>query len=155
MKWVLPPQRAGAERLCSLTHQPVFLIGIDVGGTKMHGGAVDLAGNIIARQSIFSKGGESTEDSIQRLMGLIYDLIEKVDLPVQSFKGIGLGIPGVTDSQGQRVRLAQVLAGKTWTWAKCSLGSSVSLLFADNDANCFARVSSGAASSRERRMQLP
>ena len=86
-------------RLLQFNPSAGFLIGIDVGGTKMHGGAVDLAGNIIARQSIFSKGGESTEDSIQRLMGLIYDLIEKVDLPVQSFKGIGLGIPGVTGSR--------------------------------------------------------
>ncbi|HOK32730.1 MAG TPA: ROK family transcriptional regulator [Limnochordia bacterium] len=126
-------------RLLQFNPSAGFLIGIDVGGTKMYGGAVDLAGNIIARQSIFSKGGESTEDSIQRLMGLIYDLIEKVDLPVQSFKGIGLGIPGVTDSQGQRVRLAPGIGWENVDVGQVLTGEFGVPLFADNDANCFAR----------------
>ena len=135
-------------RLLQFNPSAGFLIGIDVGGTKMYGGAVDLAGNIIARQSIFSKGGESTEDSIQRLMGLIYDLIEKVDLPVQSFKGIGLGIPGVTDSQGQRVRLAPGIGWENVDVGQVLTGEFGVPLFADNDANCFARGELWRASSR-------
>lgn len=126
-------------RLLQFNPNSGFLIGVDIGGTNMHGGAVDLAGNIIARQSSLSNVEGTEDDSIRRLIKLISDLIDKVELPLDSFKGIGLGIPGVTDSKGQRVRLAPGIG-----WENVDIGRFLEAefgvpLFADNDANCFLR----------------
>src|SRR5690606_9864343 len=53
--------------------------------------------------------------------------------------GIGLGIPGVTDSQGQRVRLAPGIGWENVDVGQVLTGEFGVPLFADNDANCFAR----------------
>lgn len=126
-------------RLLQFNPNAGFLIGVDIGGTKMAGAVVDLAGNIIARKTIASKESELQPDSINRLTELIRELKDMVDLPESNFKGIGLGIPGVTDPLGQQVRLAPGIG-----WENVDIGQVLTEefgvpLFADNDANCFAR----------------
>lgn len=127
-------------RLLQFNPRAGYLIGVDIGGTKMAGAVVDLAGNIIARQIVSSKGGgEQAINSINRLTDLILTLQNEVKSPKDSFKGIGLGIPGVTDPKGQKVRLAPGIG-----WENVDIGQVLTEkfgvpLFADNDANCFAR----------------
>ncbi len=126
-------------RLLQFNSRVGYLIGVDVGGTKMAGAVVDLAGNILARKTIPSKDNGAQADSIGRLTSLVSELQGEVDLPSDSFKGIGLGIPGVTDPLGQRVRLAPGIG-----WENVDIGRVLTdefgvPLFADNDANCFAR----------------
>jgi len=70
----------------------------------MAGAVVDLAGNILARKTILSK--EAGTDSVERLIGLIRNLKESISQEQGAFKGIGLGVPGVTDPLGQSVHLA-------------------------------------------------
>ncbi len=128
-------------RLLKFNSRAGFLIGVDIGGTKMAGAAVDLAGNILERRTIASKDKEclSKKGSIDKLIALISDLRSAVGSSSGSFKGIGLGIPGVTDAKGQRVRLAPGIG-----WENVDIGGVLTKrfgvpLFADNDANCFAR----------------
>lgn len=128
-------------RLIRFNPRAGFLIGVDIGGTKMAGAAVDLSGNILARRAVVSKGKDSgsKQSAIDRLIDLISDLSIAVGSSSGSFKGIGLGIPGVTDPKGQQVRLAPGIG-----WENVDVGSVLTErfgvpLFADNDANCFAR----------------
>ena len=127
------------RRLLQFVPDASYLIGVDIGGTKMAGAVVDLAGSIRARKSISSKDENSELDSIQRLIHLVEDLQEMSGLSKEKFKGIGLGIPGVTDPLGQRVQLAPGIG-----WENVDIGKVLTEhfqvpLFADNDANCFAR----------------
>lgn len=126
-------------RLLKFNPSAGFLIGVDIGGTKMAGAAVDLAGNILVQQTIASKRKGTDRSSIERLTNLISDLKIEVGSSSGSFKGIGLGIPGVTDPRGQQVRLAPGIG-----WENIDIGRILTNrfgvpLFADNDANCFAR----------------
>ena len=61
----------GDPSLLQFVPDASYLIGVDIGGTKMAGAVVDLAGSIRARKSISSKDGNHESESIQRLIRLV------------------------------------------------------------------------------------
>lgn len=123
-------------RLLQFNAKAGYLVGVDIGGTNMVGASVDLAGEVMVRRSFSSARGR---ESVEALTALIDDLIQATDLPRDSLRGIGLGIPGITDPSGQEVSLAPGVG-----WDNLSIGSILQEhfqvpLFADNDVNCFTR----------------
>lgn len=123
-------------RLLQFNPKVGYLVGVDVGGTSMVGAVVDLGGNILQRKTRTSVKGE---ESVAILIELIEELIRLSDLPVEDFRGIGVGIPGVTDAKGQTVSFAPGIG-----WESLNIGSIITErfgvpFFADNDVNCFAR----------------
>lgn len=123
-------------RLLQFNAKAGYLVGVDVGGTKMAGAVVDLAGNIMHRQSCGSAKGI---ESVEILISLIQDLMRLSDFPPEDFRGIGIGIPGVTDANGQKVSFAPGIG-----WENLDIGGLVGErfgvpVFVDNDVNCFAR----------------
>ena len=139
-------------RLLQFNAKSGYLVGVDVGGTTMSGAAVDMAGNILLRKSYRSARGK---ESLDMLISLIEELVQVTDQPQHNFRGIGLGIPGITAANGQQVSFAPGIG-----WENLDIGGILGErfavpLFADNDVNCFARgelwrgalkgVSNGAA----------
>lgn len=113
-----------------------FTIAVDVGGTNMLGAIMDNRGEIVLKKNIASLGVEPAEI---RLIGLVGELLEESGLARGQLTGIGLGVPGVTDSTGQRVTLAPGLG-----WHDFDLGKKLQEAFslpvwADNDVNAFLR----------------
>ena len=123
-------------RLLQFNAKAGFLIGVDVGGTTMAGAVVDLAGNILHRENRASAMGER---SIAILIELIDSLIQLSDMPPAGLRGIGLGIPGVTDSKGQKVSHAPGVGWESLDIGKIITERFGAPFFADNDVNCFAR----------------
>lgn len=123
-------------RLLQFNPKSGFLVGVDIGANNMSGAVVDMGGNIVLRKSCRSTRGK---ESVDILIDLIAELWAEAGQPAEKFKGIGIGIPGITGNNGQRVSFAPALG-----WDDFDLGATVGArfsvpVFADNDVNCFAR----------------
>jgi len=73
-----------------------YLVGVDLGGTKVHVGVSDLQGNIIA---------EAKEDTVrisgkavlEQISSLITEMLRKESVESLQIRGIGIGVPGIVD----------------------------------------------------------
>jgi fructokinase len=117
-------------------------IGIDLGGSKIEGIALDAGGNVRLRRRVSSPHG----DYAKTLMALA-DLVGAIESAVGERGTVGVGIPGTISSATGLVKNAN----STWLNGR-PLGDDLPRLlnrrirFA-NDANCFAlsEASDGAA----------
>lgn len=79
-------------------------IGVDIGGTNIAAGVVNYNGKILTKKSIPTGAERETEEIVNDLISLINDLINEISDKEQKqgykIKGIGLGIPGVADKEG-------------------------------------------------------
>ncbi len=81
------------------------VIGLDLGGTKLYGTVADLAGNI--QHELYTHWQEG--DSIEQVCHLIEELLIAPRPADQVIRGIGVGAPGVTESETGTVRWAPSL----------------------------------------------
>ncbi len=70
--------------------------GIDFGGTSIKGALIDLSGNILKKSSVLTESEKGEDFVILNIVKLIKDLILGFESEVL---GIGLGIPGLIDSE--------------------------------------------------------
>ncbi|WP_018247622.1 ROK family protein [Orenia marismortui] len=71
-----------------------YVVGVDLGGTKILTAIADLEGNILARVRKDTEAQKGKDAVIQKIKDTIYEVVEKVDLDLSQVKGIGLGVPG-------------------------------------------------------------
>ncbi len=136
---------------------PEVAIGIDVGGTKVLGVAIDEGGAILAerrRQTL--NDGDALLDDIAELCD---ELIGTAVPPAagggyrQGVVPIGVGVPGLVDREGV-LKFAPNLLGASGTPVKAGLESRLcgrGSVQVDNDATCAAAGEStyGAAAGRQ------
>ncbi|WP_067730415.1 ROK family glucokinase [Oceanobacillus damuensis] len=112
-----------------------LLIGIDIGGTTVKTGIIDIKGTIIKKWEIptnTQNGGESIVDDIWN------SIIEKIDLlrvNKASIIGIGVGAPGFIDSEAGYVYEAVNIGWKNLDLANMLKEKSGLPVFVENDAN--------------------
>ena len=133
-----------------------YYVGIDLGGTFIKGGIVDDLGNIIVTDKIptESDGGEKkVAANIARLVEIV---IKKAGLTKDDVVGIGMGVPGMIDSERGVVLLSNNLR-----WLDFHIAEEVSSLTGlkvkiANDANVaiLAEVKFGAAKNRRNVVML-
>lgn len=88
-----------------------YVVGLDLGASKLAGGISDLEGNLVATATISTHaGGSSSQPVEERVKGLVLDLLEKARLDLDKVMGIGIGVPGIPDPEGRVVSLAPGLA---------------------------------------------
>ena len=108
-------------------------IGIDLGGTNIAGGLVDISGKIIDKYSVPTRRDRGSEAVIEDIYGVIKKLIE--DNPTnEPVKGIGIGIPGIADPH-----TGDVIVCVNLNWynvpLRAALNSKIDLpVYIDNDA---------------------
>ena len=121
-------------------------IGIDLGGTKIEGIAIDKNGNECFRKRINSPQG-----NYQNTLNAIVDLINDIELHVKKACSVGIGIPGTISPQTGLVKNAN----STWLIGHALKKDLESLLQREirmeNDANCFvvSEATDGAAKEAE------
>ncbi len=77
-----------------------YYIGIDLGGTLIKGGVVDHNANIILTKTIETQSNEGNEQVLKNILKLINCLIEEsINFNINTFAGIGVGVPGVIDTE--------------------------------------------------------
>ncbi len=139
-----------------MTEVRKYYVGIDLGGTFIKGGIVDDLGNIIYSDKIptESKGGQArVVENIARLTKM---LLERVNLSADDVEGIGMGVPGMIDSERGLVLLSNNLK-----WYNFNIAEEVSSLTGikvkiANDANVavLAEAKFGAARNKKHVIML-
>ncbi len=118
-----------------------FIIGVDLGGTKISAGAVSRDGSRIAgvrtTETQAELGAEGVVDRIIGLIeGVILDATQETGASKKDFIGIGIGAPGPLDRKNGIVIVAPNLGWKDFPLRDRvvkRLGLPATL---DNDANC-------------------
>lgn len=121
-------------------------IGIDLGGTKIEGIALDANGNELFRKRI-----DSPQGNYQNTLKAIISLVNEIEIQVKIKCTVGIGIPGTISPQTSLVKNAN----STWLIGEALKKDLESLLQRDvrieNDANCFvvSEAVDGAAKNAE------
>ena len=84
-------------------------IGIDLGGTNIAAGIVDIDGNIVAKDSVPTKKGASCREIASDMAGLVKSLVEKNGHTVKDILSVGIGCPGFVNRESGVVILASNL----------------------------------------------
>ena len=124
--------KGGGRPACMLGYNPssAFLVGVDIGGTKILVKVTDLAGNLKHSLRV------PTTNKVDELAGLVTKAIEEAELKSSNVIGVGIGVPGTVNDQGV------VIQSKALRWSRFDLHGEISLLsypvFIGNDVNCAA-----------------
>jgi glucokinase len=84
-----------------MTHS--FLIGIDIGGTKIYGGLVTPSGEIITTRKVPTPSRASARTIIKTVEKAVKELIGKAGISRKAILGIGIAVPGIVDNSGKVV----------------------------------------------------
>ncbi|MBF0594911.1 MAG: ROK family protein [Candidatus Omnitrophica bacterium] len=114
-----------------------FVVGVDVGGTNVKLGIVNLSGKVLSRSSFATKTFiQSPETLIDAICEAVVSLLAKESISKTDVVGVGIGLPGLVDVDKGVARLLPNIPG----WADVPLkrimekktGLKVSL---ENDVN--------------------
>lgn len=78
-------------------------IGIDVGGTKIAVALVSDDGKILAREKIPTPTNETPSSVVRTIIAQIKKVLNQANLTSKDIAGIGVGIPGIVDSDQNRI----------------------------------------------------
>lgn len=123
--------------------------GIDLGGTNIAAGLVSEDGKIIYKDHVRVKGGQDGKYLVTDMVGLLQKLCCRAGITLSDLDSIGIGSPGLIDSENGVVRRASNLDLTEFPMArefKEQTGVSVKL---ENDANCAAYAESRFGASRD------
>jgi glucokinase len=116
-----------------------FVIGIDVGGTKIAAGLMDRNANLIARDISYSHAGSSPDQVVDEIVRLTEQLLRTSNLDKSKITGIGLGIAGHVHSEQGIVLTNSNLPNWDCYPLRDTLKTRLGLpVIIDNDANCAA-----------------
>ncbi len=101
-----------------------MFIGIDLGGTNIKAGIVDLdAGEVIASQSIPTIARDGHAAVMQRMSALALQVAQENHLNTAEIGGIGIGLPGLLDLERGTTVFLPNLPGK---WPNIPVRSTIS-----------------------------
>lgn len=133
-----------------------YYVGIDLGGTYIKGGIVDDLGNIVCADKV-PTGAEGGQDAVAaNIANLANALIKKAGLSKDDLVGIGMGVPGMIDSENGVVILSNNLKWYNFNIAKAVSDLTGLNVKIANDANVatLAEVKFGAARNRRNVIML-
>ncbi|MBQ7370025.1 MAG: ROK family glucokinase [Clostridia bacterium] len=124
-----------------------YYVGIDLGGTFIKGGIVDDLGNILVSDKTPTESDKGGEQVVANIASLVNSLLEKARLTTEDVVGVGMGSPGMIDSQE-----GVVIYSNNLCWEHFNVADMLSLkvglpVKVANDANVAAlgEVKFGAA----------
>jgi glucokinase len=76
-----------------------YVIGIDLGGTKINGALADLKGKVISQHIIPTNASEGEEKVLNRIFQVIEKVLSDANKTAEDIKAIGIGSPGPLDAK--------------------------------------------------------
>ena len=86
-----------------MTETRKYYIGIDLGGTFIKGGIVDDEGRIIIKDKVPTESDKGASAVIANIVGLCTSLLSRVNMTAADVVGVGMGVPGMIDSEAGAV----------------------------------------------------
>ncbi len=131
-----------------------YAVGIDLGGTNIRGGLVRPDGSVALRKSIKAEVDGGPDHVIDRIAGLVGELLAEGGVTESDVAGVCVGSPGPLDSRTGVIHSAPNLG---WTDVPLADGLADRLsvpVFVENDANAAAYGEAWAGAGREARCAL-
>jgi glucokinase len=128
------------------------LIGaVDIGGTKILAGLIDLSGELLARRRIETLVELGAEDVVARTVSVLRELLSEVHASEDALEGIGCSIPGPLDRHGGVVLFSPNLNWRDVPFVELMRRYIDAPIVIDDDAHCAAlgEVRMGAARGME------
>lgn len=127
-----------------------YTIGIDLGGTNIKGGVCDERGALLTRQSIETEADRGVEHVLQRMAGLVEELLRATGLGRTEVAGVGVGAPGPMSHARGIVYSAPNLPGFVDVPLREQFAALTGLrVVLENDANAAAFGEFGAGAGKE------
>ena len=113
-------------------------VGIDLGGTNIKGGLVRRDGTVVIKKSIKTEADGGADHVIQRIAGLVSDLVAEGKIDRAEIAGVCVGSPGPLDS-----KTGVIFDAPNLGWRDVSMRENLEPLvgmpvFVENDANVAA-----------------
>jgi len=113
-----------------------YLLGVDLGGTKILTGVFDSKLEFKGEAKLSTKADRGVEAVIERIARCVKDAADECDLNLKQVRGVGIGAPGAVDTESGRVIFAPNLPG----WKDVPLKKELEKLldvpvFLGNDCN--------------------
>src|SRR5262245_3613432 len=89
-----------------------YLVGVDLGGTKILSGVFDSNLECLARMKLSTKADRGQDQVIDRVARCVQDAVDECDLSMKQIRGVGIGAPGAVDADEGRVIFAPNLGWK-------------------------------------------
>ena len=112
-----------------------YLMGVDVGGTKIYAGVFDSSLECLGTARVSTKAQRGPDAVIERIARCVMDAADECDLSLKQMKGIGIGAPGAVDPDSGKVIFAPNLDWKDVPLKK-ELEKQLDVsVFLENDCN--------------------
>lgn len=115
-----------------------YVIGIDLGGTKIKGIISDKLGNILVEETVQTMAQDGENAVLDRMISVIDKLIAKSNMEVKAIKAIGIGSPGPLDAKKGVIYYSPNLPFKNFHLTDSIIKRYSIPTYLDNDANVAA-----------------
>lgn len=115
-----------------------YVIGIDLGGTKISGAISDLQGNILSQYTTPTLAKEGEEAVLNRIIEVIEKVMSDSDKSSDEIKAIGIGSPGPLDAKKGMIITTPNLPFKNFSLVEPIQNKFGIHTYLDNDANVAA-----------------
>jgi len=115
--------------------KPEYVVGVDLGGTKILAGIFDRQLECLGRIKISTKSERGPDAVIERIARCVREAVDECDLELKRVRGIGVGAPGAVDPEEGKVIFAPNLGWENLSLKK-ALQKELDLpVFVENDCN--------------------
>lgn len=139
------------EALFTYVEPQMYRIGIDLGGTNIKAGVVDIDNRLIASAKRPTRAARSWQEIVADMAAVAKDALKKANLGIEDCISVGIGNPGIIDSVKGKIVFSNNIS-----WENIPLAAEfrkyINLpVHITNDANCavMGEMVAGAASGRK------
>ena len=126
----------------------MYRVGIDLGGTNIAAGLVNMDGNIVYKDSVPTQRERPYQEIIKDMAMLTKKVIEESKVPMEEVKSIGVGSPGTPDCKNGVIVYNNNLNFRNVPIRE-EMQKYINLpVYVDNDANCAALAESAAGAAK-------
>lgn len=115
-----------------------YYVGIDLGGTNIVAGVVDEAYNIIAKASTKTNCPRPEKEIADDMAKMALQAVENAGLTIEQIEWIGIGTPGIANSETGIIEYSNNLGFKNTPMVKYIKETIDKPVFIENDANAAA-----------------
>ena len=115
-----------------------YVIGIDLGGTKINSVLSDFNGNIVSQCTVYTEAFRGKEHVLNKIMMTIDKVLQNADKTIEEIRAIGIGSPGPLDYKNGTIITTPNLPFINFNIIKPIICKYNVPAYLDNDANVAA-----------------
>ncbi|MBU0491210.1 MAG: ROK family protein [Chloroflexi bacterium] len=113
-----------------------YVVGVDLGGTKVLAAVVDDKGNVVSEAKRRTKGRLGPDAVIERVARTVQDAVDEAGVPIKRVLAVGMVAPGPLDTEAGVVHFTPNLPGWQDVPVARSLSDALKMpVFLENDVN--------------------